>query len=203
MQPRITGILLAAGRSRRMGQTKQLLPWPPLSATESSGRTTVVAAAFDAIAPWCDSMIVVLGHEASAVAAALAPRRFIPVIANADAPMMESIRAAMRGAASLVQAEVLLLHPADQPIVREQTMRLLLDRSSTRVNRAVMPEYAGRGGHPVLVPRTIVPAVLNYRRDGGLRQFWIDHPALCERVPVDDASVVLDLDTPADYRALR
>src|SRR5262245_14196111 len=81
------GVLLAAGRGKRMGRLKQLLPWPP--GASADGRT-VVAASFDTIAPHCDEMIVVVGAEAEAVASALVPRRLRMVQADPDAEMFQS-----------------------------------------------------------------------------------------------------------------
>ena len=62
------GVLLAAGRGRRLGGTKQLLEWPP-----GAVGTTLVAAAFDAIAAACARMVVVLGHEHMHMAGMLTP----------------------------------------------------------------------------------------------------------------------------------
>src|SRR5690349_897446 len=100
----IVGVLLAAGRSRRMGESKQLLPW-------HGG--TIVSAAFDAIVPFCDRMVVVLGHQAPLVSQALSPRRFDVVSTYPDAEMMVSIRAGLATAAKTPQAVGVLLHPAD------------------------------------------------------------------------------------------
>src|SRR3954454_13341239 len=65
------GIILAAGRGGRMGGKKQLTPWPT-----AAGTIPLVAAAYDAIRPICDEMVVVLGHMADSVAAALGDRKF-------------------------------------------------------------------------------------------------------------------------------
>ena len=65
-EPRILGVLLAAGRGRRMGGAKQFQPWPTVS-----GSQPLVAASFDAVCGVCDEMIVVLGHRAEEVAALL------------------------------------------------------------------------------------------------------------------------------------
>src|SRR4051812_22111033 len=65
------GVILAAGRGGRMGGRKQLIPWPT-----SAGTIPLVAAAYEAIRSICDEMVVVLGHDADAVALALGDRPF-------------------------------------------------------------------------------------------------------------------------------
>jgi len=145
-----------------MGGGKQLMPWP------SAGDEPLVAAAFDAIAGVCGTMLVVVGHEAEAVVAALGARRFETVASDPDAEMFESIRAGLGAARSRSRAPgaAVLLHPADHPRVAPATLESILAVAGT---------------------------------DGGLRQFWIDHPDLCVRLPVDDPAVVRDLDTPDQW----
>src|SRR4051794_5211915 len=87
------GVILAAGRGQRMGGTKQLVIW-----RGPDGPKPLVAAAYDAIRPICHEMVLVVGHEADAVAAALGQREFYRVEADPNFPMFESIRAAMRAA---------------------------------------------------------------------------------------------------------
>ena len=102
----VVGILLAAGRGRRMGQTKQLMPWPPDSA---SG--TVVEAAFDCIATHCTSMIVVTGHDAEAVAHALRPRAFEQVRSDPDVDLMKSIALGLQHAQHVAPQHHVVLPP--------------------------------------------------------------------------------------------
>src|SRR5262245_52283036 len=89
-QIRCTGVILAAGRGRRIGRIKQLVEWPT-----TNGPKPLVAAAYDAIRPICEGMVVVLGHEADAVAAALGDRPFRRAMSDPGAPMFESIRAGL------------------------------------------------------------------------------------------------------------
>jgi molybdenum cofactor cytidylyltransferase len=185
------GLLLAAGRSRRMGLTKQLMPWP-----SPAGEQPLVAAAYDAIKPMCDEMIVVLGHEAQAVAAALGARPFHQVLGDPDAAMSESIRAGLEAALRIDPRATVVLQPGDHPAVAEETLRALIAAAAAQPDYAVMPEHGGQGGHPVLIPPSVVGEVLRADFSGGLRQFWRIHPELCVRLPVDDPRVVRDVDTP-------
>ena len=95
-----------------MGGKKQLTPWPT-----ADGTKPLVAAAYDAIRPICDEMVVVLGHDADAVAAALGDRPFHRAESDPDAPMFESIRAGLRAALRIDSNATVVLQPGDHPEV--------------------------------------------------------------------------------------
>jgi len=190
----LIGVLLAAGRSRRMGRPKQLLPWPPVD-----GDRPLVAAAFDAIAPACCAIIVVVGHEADSVLAALGERPFQSVRVDPDAEMLSSVKAGLSAARSIHPTADILLHPADHPQVRRETIESLIRAAGQQSDLAVMPEYDGRGGHPTIIPAKMIPSILDFTDVGGLRQFWLHHADRCVRVAVDDPGVVFDVDTQSDY----
>jgi len=192
----LIGVLLAAGRSTRMGRAKQLLPWPAVG-----GERPMVAAAFDAIAPACCAMVVVIGHEAEGVLAALAERTFELVRVDPAAEMLNSVKAGLAAARSIHPIADVLLHLADHPEVKRETIESLVRASSEQPDRAVMPESNGQGGHPVVIPAGLVSSILDFTDAGGLRQFWLDHTNLCVRLPVDDPGIALDVDTPSDYQS--
>jgi molybdenum cofactor cytidylyltransferase len=195
-KPRLCGLVLAAGRSRRMGTLKQTLPWP-------AWPSTVISSSFDAIQPWCQKMVLVVGADAQSVTAALGTREFIRVDADSDAPMFDSIRAGLRAiidqTRTPIPGDAVLLQPGDHPGVARATIDGMLMAFAAAPSRAVMPQYRGSGGHPVLVPRSLIAPILAFDGDGGLRQFWLDHPGLCIRMAVDDRLCVHDVDTPGDY----
>ncbi|HMN97011.1 MAG TPA: NTP transferase domain-containing protein [Phycisphaerales bacterium] len=207
----IVGILLAAGRSRRMGCPKLLLRWPP-----PLGRSTVVAAAFDLIAPWCERVVVVIGAEPRAIADALEGRTFETVRGDPDADMLDSAR---RGFEAVRGAETILLQPGDHPAGLTSTIdRVLAALDAPRVEAeaareagsaatdrpapapmVAMPEHAGRGGHPVAIRGALLDRILGWRGVGGLAGLWRTLGDAALRVPVDDSACVLDLDRPEDY----
>lgn len=187
------GVILAAGRGRRMGRTKQLATW-----ATPSGTKPLAAAAYDAIRPICDEMIVVLGHEADAVADALGQRPFHRVPGDADLPMFESVRAGLKRARAIDSNATVVLQPGDHPEVSLKTLEMLAEASVREPTRAAIPQYGGRGGHPVFIPSNIVELLLEVNCPTGLGDFWITHPELCVRVPIDDAGVLRDIDTQND-----
>ena len=176
-----------------MGCIKQLVPWPTVE-----GAKPLVAAAYDAIRPICDEMVVVLGHEADAVAAALGDRPYHRAASRPDAPMFESIRAGLEAARSIDPDATIVLQPGDHPEVAAATLTVLIESSRQRPVQAIIPEHAGRGGHPVLIPAPIVTVLLDSDCPTGLGDFWAAHPERCVRLPVDDPSILRDIDTPFD-----
>lgn len=206
-KPNCIGLLLAAGRGRRMGGNKQfhLIETP-------EGKKPLVAAAFDTITNACDRMIVVLGHRADEVAAVLAPRPFEVVEADPDARMFDSILAGLRAASTQRTplsgasqtplrsgyeqvADSILLQLGDHPTLLRTTLDLLLEQAATNPDRAIMPTYHGNGGHPVVIPPIVAKRILDEDCPGGLRQFWIDHPELCLRIEVDDPGVIQNINS--------
>lgn len=187
------GVLLAAGRGGRMGGTKQLMPWPSVD-----GAKPLICAAYGVIRPICDEMVVVLGHEADAVAAALGACPFHRAASDPDQPMFHSIRTGLIAAQQLDPTAWIVLHPADHPEVAPATLNALTNWSLKRSVQAVIPEYKSRGGHPVLIPPNIARLILESDCRAGLGQFWQDHPDLCSRIAVDDPSILRDIDIPAD-----
>ena len=179
-----------------MGRPKQLLRWPV-----DGGTKPLVAAAFDSIANVCSAMVVVLGHEAEAVIAALEDRKFHQLTSDPDAEMLASIDTGLKAAQQIDPDAAVLLHPGDHPAVERKTLVSLIRVAANHPECAIMPVYRGKGGHPVLIPARLIDRILGYERQGGLRQFWSENPTRCLRLVVSDASVVQDLDTPEDYES--
>ncbi len=138
----ITGVLLAAGRGSRMGQTKQLLPW---------GDGTVVEASFDAIAPFCDGMTVVVGADKEKIVEALGVRKFTCIESDPDSEQLTSIELGLSKATGDV-----LLHLADHPLVPSEVIPMIISAFS---DKAIIPTSDGKGGHPVLIPQNVVAQI--------------------------------------------
>jgi len=190
------GVLLAAGRGRRMGRLKQVLPW---------GDSTVVAAAFDGLAPYCGAgMVVVVGDDR--VVEALQPRPSLKVLGNSDTEQIHSARLGLRAAVTLPGVRQVLLHPADHPVIPSSVVEAMWGRVQER-DRAMIPTYGGRGGHPVLIPASVVEAIISCDESetaGGLRGYWERHPDQVQRIEFPDAAgLVMDLDSPDDYAAMQ
>jgi molybdenum cofactor cytidylyltransferase len=163
-----------------------------------TGSKPLVAAAYDAIRSICSDMIVVVGHEANAVQAALGDRVFQLVHSDPDAAMFESIRAGLQAAQLLDPAATVVVQPGDHPEIARETLELLANASLAHSEKTIIPVFGGRGGHPVFIPSSVAVRLLHANCPTGLGEFWKAHPDLCLRVSVGDAAAVRDVDTPAD-----
>ena len=193
--PRLfSAIVLAAGRSRRMGVFKPLLPFgPELTVIESSIENLRAAGVGE--------IVVVVGYRAEELRARLKhlPVRFA-VNDEAESEMGASIA---RGVAALSEkAQALLIALADQPAVPPETIRNLLAAWRSAKARLVVPEWNGRGGHPVLIDLAFRDELLNLDPQRGLRALFEAHRSETLRLPVTSPFVARDMDTWEDYCAL-
>ncbi len=190
----IGAIVLAAGRSRRMGTQKLLLPW--------AGQPLVAHVVDQVLASPARPVIVVVGAEGPAIAAALAGRP-VMLLPNPDpqSEMLASVRCGLRALPPACQAALVVL--GDQPGVTGELIGRLIAAFRESPASIVVPQYAGRRGHPILVPRRFFAEVLQ-RYDGlGLRGLLRQYPHEVIEVPMDNGQPLHDVDTPGDYRRLR
>jgi len=195
-------VIPAAGRSRRMGQPKLLLPW---------GQATLIE---HVIATWRASRvdrIALVVHPDDTQLADLAARAGAHVIQPAEPPaeMRVSVDHALRWIATLSPelTDAWLLAPADMPGLSAATIDRLLTSYESRASadddtkRVWMASWRGRHGHPVLFPWSLAADVAALRADEGLNAL-VSRCAV-EHVESEEMSILDDLDTPADYERLR
>lgn len=189
----ISAILLAAGRSRRMGAFKPLLTF---------GKSTVIESCISNLREGgVETVVVVVGHHGDRLRERLAhfPVRFA-VNADAESEMGASIA---RGVAQVPhETEALFVALCDQPAVAPEVIRLLIDERARTGARLVVPEYQGRGGHPVLLDSDFRQELLRLDPQRGLRALFDAHRGEVLRVRVASAYVARDMDTWEDYVAL-
>lgn len=193
----VAAVILAAGRATRFGAgdgTKAAALW--------RDRPLVRWVAEAALASRAADTIVVTGHAAEAVGAALEalPVRLVrnPHFASGMASSLQAGLAALPGS---TQGAIILL--ADMPLITAALIDGLLARyeEAGAGADAVMPVLDGAPGHPVLLGRALFPAVAGLRGDEGARRLLATGRVL--RYAVDDHAVALDIDTPDALRDLR
>lgn len=190
----VAAVVLAAGGATRFGNLKQLLPW---------GNGTLLTQVVDtALASSARPIVVVLGAQAEACRAVLGERPVRVVVNPAWAQgQSTSIQAALAALPPYVNAALFLL--ADQPAVQSNTLEALIARYHTTRAPLVWPEIQGQRGNPVLFDRRLFPELMALRGDIGGRAVLQAHAAEAERVTVSDVGILMDIDTPDDYRNLR
>jgi molybdenum cofactor cytidylyltransferase len=144
-----------------------------------------------------DEIIVVLGHSAP-----LIQRRI--VFGNARVVINNSFREGMAsslqtGLSNLkADAAAALIMLADQPFLKPETIDRLIDEYRQKKPPILIPTYNGVRGNPVLLDRSVFEEVAELRGDIGCRALFQRHTREIVKLPVLDAGILLDLDTPAD-----
>lgn len=187
----VAAILLAAGRSRRMGAFKPLLPF---------GNKTVIESCVDYLREGgVTNVVVVLGHRANEIRD-LVKNVTIAINPDPDSEMAASVVAGIRAIND--DAKCVLIALADHPAVPSTVVSKLIDEWQHGA-RVVIPTWQNRGGHPVLIDLSFKPELTNLDRTaGGLRTLLKTHASEVKRLAVDSPFVARDMDTWDDYVAL-
>jgi molybdenum cofactor cytidylyltransferase len=189
----VAAIVLAAGRSRRMGAFKPLLPF---------GEKTVIETCIDNLrGAGVGEIVVVLGHRAEELRARLS-RLHVRFALNeqVESEMGASIARGVEQVSS--EMKLLLVALADHPAVTPDVIKLLIGRHEETGARLLVPAWRGRGGHPALVDLAYRGELSRLDEGRGLRGLFDGHADEVLRVEVESPYVARDMDTWEDYRAL-
>jgi len=194
MRPAIAAIVLAAGKSSRMGANKLLLPL--------DGHSLVWHAINTACASSADVVLVVLGNEAERVAAALSPGRYQRV----DNPrfaegLSTSLQAGLDALPENVDGALILL--ADMPFTASATLEALLAAAREAPDRIAAMNQGGRPIPPVYWPCALFAALHDIRGDEGGRSLLMLSPEAVHLVAMAQPEEALDVDAPEDYQRIQ
>ncbi|PWH18701.1 MAG: hypothetical protein DDG59_05560 [Anaerolineae bacterium] len=198
-QKPVEAIILAAGRSQRMGEPKLALPW---------GKTTVIGAVIQALVEGgaqagLQGIVVVTGGHQPLIEDLLRqiscpiPLRwtFNP---QYEGEMFVSLQEGLRHTLPTTQAALVAL--GDQPQILTETVRAILHVYQAGHQTLIAPSYQMRRGHPWLVDRSLWDDLLALATPQTLRDFFLKHSDKIHYLVVDTPSVLKDLDTPEDYQ---
>lgn len=183
----LTGVILAAGLSRRMGFPKALLEW---------GAETYLDRMIRMFGAVCADVVVVLRPGGDATLGACRRLGDARVVWNPDADrgQLSSLQAGLAAAGN----GHVLFSPIDYAHVSETTVRRVAAEAGALV---CQPEYGGRHGHPVRIAPEVAAALLAEAAEGVARDVIRRFPRVF--LPVEDAGCVSDADDPAAFAALR
>ncbi len=184
----IAAVVLAAGKSSRMGRNKLLIPF-------ADGRPIIVHVVDAALAAGLDPVVVVTGHEADKVRGVLADRAvcFAHNPRHAEG-MAGSLKTGIAALPAATRAVMVCL--GDMPGVSANHIRRISDAfADDDVAAICAPIRNGRRGHPVLLARRFFPEIAEMPEDIGLRHVLSAHGDRVREVPMDDDAVLTDLDT--------
>ncbi len=192
----VAGIVLAAGRSTRMGGPNKLLQ-------EIGGkplvRWVVEAAAHAGLSP----LVVVTGHQPEPVAEALAGLD-LQFVHNPDYAegLSTSLRTGVAELGERSDGAVILL--GDMPFVSGSLIRRLVAAFDALPGCiASVPVHDGEWGNPVVIARALFPDIARLTGDAGARKLLAGRAKEVVEVPEGDDAVVLDIDTPEALDLLR
>jgi putative nucleotidyltransferase with HDIG domain len=181
-------VILAGGYSSRMNGFKPLMQLGKKSLLEHSVRFFQRGGV--------DKLVVVTGHrkdEVKAEAARLGVRSIFNK--DYDEGMYSSVCA---GVKQMKGVKAFFILPVDIPLIRSSTLKTL--RGKARSKGVVYPSFDGERGHPPLISSALIPAILKFDGNGGLKALLEKYPGT--DIPVWDQGILLDADTPEDFQVL-
>ena len=180
----ISAIILAAGKSTRMGQQKMLMPW---------GETTVIGSVIQTLNRATINNIILVTNP---TIARQIPQHEIQITTSDTSEMIESLKAGLR--ALPPSAEAVLICLGDQPQVEEGSVRSVCEAFQKNAANLVVPSYQMRRGHPWLVERSLWSEILDIQ-NGTMREFLDKHANQIQYVNLSTPTILQDIDTPEDY----
>jgi molybdenum cofactor cytidylyltransferase len=186
--------VLAAGQSRRMGPDNKLLALV-------DGRPMVSHVVDALLASRASPVIVVTGHEADQVRAALGDR---PVQWCHNPDYAEGLSTSLKaGLDVLPETPGILIALGDMPRIKAGQIDRLITAFNPTEGRAIcVPTVAGKRGNPVLFATRFVPEMRELSGDVGARHLIGAHAEDVVEIEMDDDAALLDIDTPAALSAL-
>jgi molybdenum cofactor cytidylyltransferase len=193
---KVAAIVLAAGRSTRMGGPNKLL-------AELSGKKLVRIATEQALASKASEVIVVTGHQADLVEQALQGLK-VRFVRNPDfaGGLASSVKAGIAAVSAEADGAVICL--GDMPLIDAGLIdRLINAFAPDRGHLIAVPVAEGRRGNPVLWSRRFFKELMTLDGDIGARHLIAKHAEAVAEVPVEGEDAFLDIDTPQALEAAR
>ena len=187
---RYAAVIAAAGLSARMGDFKPML---------CIGEQTMIESVITNLrSAGAEEIVVVVGYKADVLKRHLADWD-VTFCENEDYATTRMFESYCMGIQALKKPyDALLLSPADAPLVLPETIRMMQDCGKPMSR----PVCDGKVGHPVLLDHSVIPSILAFDGEGGLRGA-MEATGPVEDILVNDKGSVMDADTPEDFRAIR
>lgn len=194
-------IILAAGASSRMRRDKALLPW--------NGQT-FLGGAIDRLRPFAQVVIVVAGANAHALRDEVQSRRALLVVnEQPERGQFSSLRMGLEEALNR-QCEAAIIALVDRPPAAASTIHNLIQHFNSRSGDvgktntwAIVPEYSGKHGHPIVIGREMIDCLLKADPDSTARDVEHANQDRIKYVLVDDPNVIANVNTPEEYERLK
>jgi len=192
---KVAAVVLAAGSSKRMGEPKLVLPW---------GRTTVIGQVVSTLAQARVAEIVVVTGGAYKVVLRALDKFAVRTVYNPcyeQDEMIYSLQVGLSVVSQGMNAAMIVL--GDQPRIQPEIVNKLLDRYKDLTAEIIVPSYRMRRGHPWIVARSLWTTLMEMKSPATLRDFLESHQQKIHYVNVESDTILMDMDTPSDYREQR
>jgi CTP:molybdopterin cytidylyltransferase MocA len=191
----IPAIVLAAGRSSRMGRAKATLP-------VDGGHTFLTRIVQTFLDAGVDDVIVVVGHGADAIASRFSesglPARFV-LNRDYDRGQLSSLLAGL-GAVDRPGVSAVLVTLVDVPLVSASTVRSVIEHYRRTHAAIVRPTSGDRHGHPLLIDRSLFDKLRAADPSAGAKPVVRAYATAVGDIPIEDEGAFIDVDTEEDYR---
>jgi molybdenum cofactor cytidylyltransferase len=196
LSPSFAGVILAAGASSRMGRDKALLPWRD---------GTFLSAAIRALQAVTELVIVVAGANAASLSPiADSQAAFLVVNPNPQQGQFSSLQLGLQEVLNRGR-DAAIITLVDRPPAEVETIEQLkaVFLASDEQVWAVVPEFGGKHGHPIVIGREMIEAFLRAPLHSSARDVEHANQAHIRYLPVNDPLVAANVDTPEDFEKLR
>lgn len=187
----ISAIVLAAGKSERMGSPKALLP--------IRGRTFLTNILQAIAKSEVADTVVVVGHHQAEIEPVVPPPARVIFNPDYEKGMITSFQAGIRALRRETSGALLFL--VDHPLADPETIQALI--ANMAAHRIVLPVFDGRRGHPVLFASDILHEILALTTSQGANIVVRKDPNRIVEVPVNSPGILVDVDTPEDFQKLQ
>ncbi len=185
---KVAAVIPAAGRSGRMGAPKQLL--------HVDGRPMLLGIVDALLDGGVARVTVVAGTALREKLPPFPPRVHIAINDDPKTEMIDSIRI---GLASSGRSDGYLICPSDAARITAADVRRCIDAFAKMSDQIVIATHAGRRGHPMIFPASLIAVVYSPACDSGLNQLAKNRPQLVREVACDSPGTLANVNTPADY----
>jgi molybdenum cofactor cytidylyltransferase len=191
---KVAAVVLAGGRSSRMGRPKQLL--------EFRGETLLKRAALSALKAGCRPVVVVTGANANASRQALSGLDVIEAPNEQwESGISSSVRAGVEAAMTAApEADAVVLMLCDQPLVTPEIIAGLIHAHLETGREIIASSYGESYGAPALFHRKHFAELMTLSGDAGAKSIIQKHFAAVQLIPFADGTI--DIDTPEDFARL-
>jgi len=195
LDKKICGLILAAGKSERMGSVKPALKIGGVSVIDLTTQMLKKAGLTE--------IFTVLGCHRDVILQEYAAKDTVTIVDNPhyEEGMLSSVKAGVMAMLEKGNYDGFVMVPADCPAISPDTVIKVIDSFSGE-NKIIKPDYHGKGGHPVLFSMEYADEIINNDFAEGLRTLIRSHNENFVRIPVEDANCLLDMDTPENYREI-